>query len=232
LPAALGYLQPFVRSLAKLPPEELNEDVDASRLVAALRKRLRGLDEGSAEAALAKDRELLETWLKTAASSEHPAHWVLGYLRCPDLPAHLRGAPDPLPRGPSLTFAAPEGWRAEVRPFGLDLRRGKVLASFTVIDESAFDVLQRQREQPLPPGPSGLQATVEASDIACAECTGRKYLYQQPAPVPWKRVDHVLRVPGGYLCVFLGTMCGADFDELPIEARLHTLRLSAAPGGG
>jgi hypothetical protein len=44
LPHSLSYLQPFVNALAKLPPEQLNEDVDASRLDSALRKRVRGLE--------------------------------------------------------------------------------------------------------------------------------------------------------------------------------------------
>ena len=38
LPDALRYLQPFVNSLAKLPREALNEDIDASRLESALRE--------------------------------------------------------------------------------------------------------------------------------------------------------------------------------------------------
>ena len=54
----------FANALAKLPPEDLNEDVDASRLDAALRKRVGGLDEEAADAELAKDRDLLQRWLK------------------------------------------------------------------------------------------------------------------------------------------------------------------------
>jgi hypothetical protein len=55
LPEPLQYLQPFVRSLAKLPPDELNEDVDAFRLELALRKRLHGLDEDAAAEVLSSD---------------------------------------------------------------------------------------------------------------------------------------------------------------------------------
>jgi hypothetical protein len=52
LPEPLRYLQPFANALAKLPTEDLNVDVDASRLDAALRKRVRGLDEDAAAAQL------------------------------------------------------------------------------------------------------------------------------------------------------------------------------------
>ena len=62
LPEPLRYLQPFANALAKLQPDELNEDVDASRLEAALRKRIRDLDLEDAEARLEEDRELLEGW--------------------------------------------------------------------------------------------------------------------------------------------------------------------------
>jgi hypothetical protein len=45
LPEPLRYLQPFANALARIPAEDLNEDVDGSRLEAALRKRARDLDE-------------------------------------------------------------------------------------------------------------------------------------------------------------------------------------------
>jgi hypothetical protein len=81
LPEPLRYLQPFANALSKLSPEDLNEDVDASRLEAALRKRVRGMDEEGADAELAKDRKLLERWLE--GKPNHPAHWIRGFLLSP-----------------------------------------------------------------------------------------------------------------------------------------------------
>src|SRR5829696_7933767 len=109
LPDSLRYLQPFANALAKLPPEDRNEDVDASRLEAALRKRVRGLDEEAAEAELTNDRNLLERWLK--ADRNHPAYWILGFLLSPDLATHLTRPPEPPPRGPEMAFKAPGGWK-------------------------------------------------------------------------------------------------------------------------
>src|SRR5438445_4726442 len=54
LPTPLRYLHPFLKSLAKLPPDQLNEDLDPTPLESALRKRLRGLDEQSAKTPIAK----------------------------------------------------------------------------------------------------------------------------------------------------------------------------------
>src|SRR5437762_996877 len=127
LPEPLRYLQPFANALAKLPPEELNEDVDASRLEAALRKRLRGMDEVAADAQLAKDRELLERWLEDRP--DHPAHWIRGFLLSPELATHLAQPPEPPPRGPEMSFVAPDGWKVKVVPFRLDLKKGKLIGT-------------------------------------------------------------------------------------------------------
>src|SRR6266540_5805515 len=109
LPETLRYLQPFANALAKLAPEDLNEDVDASALESALRKRVRGLDEEAADAELAKDRAVLERWLK--AKPDHPAHWILGFLLSPDIAMHLTHPAEPPPRGPQMDFEAPSGWK-------------------------------------------------------------------------------------------------------------------------
>src|SRR5205807_2161590 len=145
LPEPLRYLQPFANALAKLPPEELNEDVDGSRLDAALRKRVRGLDEEAADAELAKDRDLLERWLTDKA--DHPAHWIRGFLLSPDLASHLTKAAEPPPRGPEIFFEAPNGWKVKKVPFRLDLKAGKLIGSIMAIDDLTFGHLQWQREQ-------------------------------------------------------------------------------------
>ncbi len=227
LPEPLRYLQPFVKSLSKLPPDALNEDIDASRLDAALRKRLRGLDEDAAVEVLAKDRELLESWLKNDASPNHPAHWVLGYLLLPEMAAHLIRPPTPPPQGPTITFETPNGWKVKAVPFALNLKRGKTTCSIMAIDEFTFDLLLHQWEQTRPIQPSGVQVSTLATEVSFGECHGWKYLRQQTSPVRWSQIDYFLRVPGGHVAVRLGSMTGADFDESPLEAQLHTLRLSS-----
>jgi hypothetical protein len=236
LPDQLKYLRPFVRSLAKLPPEELNEDVDASRLEAALRRRLSGLDEDAADAALAEDRQLLETWLKNEASGDHPAYWVLGYLLSPDIAAHLTRPAEPPPRGPVMSFDAPEGWEVKIVPFRLDLKKGKVIGSIQAIDAVTLGHFRAAYEAPAPPvgiAPPGIKASSQSLEVSFGPCAGTKYLRVCSAPVPgkqmddvWKQVDYLLSVPGGYVFVFLGTVTGVDFDETELESRLHTVTLS------
>jgi hypothetical protein len=226
LPEPLRYLQPFANALAKLAPEDLNEDVDATRLDAALRKRVRGLDEEAAEAELTKDRDLLEHWLED--KPDHPAHWIRGFLLSPDLATHLTQPAEAPPRGPEMHFEAPNGWKVKAVPFRLDLKAGKVIGSIMAIDQFTFDLLQLQHEQAAKIQQPGVQATNEVSDVSFEHCSGKKYLYRRTAPAPWKQVDYILRVPGGFVNIGLGTLTGAEFDESSLESKLHTLRLSAS----
>jgi hypothetical protein len=226
LPEPLRYLQPFANALAKLPPESLNEDVDASRLEAALRKRIRDLDLEAAEAQLEEDRELLDGWL--ADKPNHPAHWILGFILSPTLATDLTQPPEPLPRGPEMRFEAPNGWKVKSAPFRLDLKAGKVVGSIMAIDESGFEGSLREREQTAKLRQPGQETANEISNVSLDGYSGKKYVFRMIKPAPWKQVDYLLRVPGGCVWIRLSTMTGADFDEVPLESKLHTLRLSAS----
>src|SRR5688500_6578165 len=110
LPEPLRYLHPFANALAQLPPADLHDAVDPTRLEAALRKRIRNLDLEAAEAQLAEDRDRLERWLED--KPDHPAHWILGFILSPTLATDLqqpvgpppRGAAEPVPHGPKIDF--------------------------------------------------------------------------------------------------------------------------------
>src|SRR4029077_20723924 len=115
------------------------------------------LDKEAAEAELAKDRDGLERWLKE--KPDHPAHWIHGFLLSPDLATHLTQPAETPPRGPEMSFIAPEGWKVKVVPFRLDLKKGKLVGTIMAIDEFSFDLMQRQREHWA--APPGLEATRE-----------------------------------------------------------------------
>lgn len=127
-----------------------------------------------------------------------------------------------------MLFDAPNGWRVKTVPFALDLKAGKVVGSIMAIDEFSFEASQREREQTTKLRQPGQQAANEISDVSLDECRGKKYVFRMIAPAPWKQVDYLLRVPGGCVWIRLSTMTGADFDESPLESKLHTLRLSAS----
>lgn len=223
LPETLRYLQPFANALAKLPPEDLNEDVDASRLEAVLRKRLRGLDEGTGEAKLASDRDLLERWLVDKPS--HPAHWIRGFLLSADLATHLTRPAEPSPRGPEMLLEPPIGWNVKTVPYRLDLKAGTVIGSILAIDQASFEGSQRERELTAKLRRPYEQTANEISDVALDRCSGKKFVFRRITPAPWKQVDYLLQVPGGFVWIQLSTMTGVDFDESLLESSLHTLRL-------
>jgi hypothetical protein len=234
LPEPLQYLQPFANALAKRPPSELNEDIDPSRLEAALRKRIADLDLEAAEAKLAEDHDRLERWLE--AHPQHPAHWIAAYISSPtlafDLSQSIEPAPsmpaEPTPRGPKIDFVAPDGWRVkQLAPYLLQVKKGKLSATVMAIDQSMFHQTQRERESDwvVPPG---VEATREIQVAQYGNVSGKKYVYRRIEPDPWKRVDYVLSVPGGFAMAGIEA-AGADFDEAPFEAQLQTVKLSASP---
>jgi hypothetical protein len=232
LPDPLRYLQPFVNELAKLPPDGLNEDVDASPLEAALRKRIGNLDLEAAEARLADDRDRLERWLED--KPDHPAGWILGFILSPTLATDLtqpvgppppRGTTGPMLHGPKVDFVPPDGWRVkQLAPYLLQLKKGKLTGTVMAIDERLFHQTQRDRENWVvwP----GVEATRDVQDARYGGVSGRKYVYRRIAPDQSKRVDYVLRVPGGFAMAGIEA-AGADFDESVFESALTTLRLSA-----
>jgi hypothetical protein len=68
-----------------------------------------------------------------------------------------------------------------------------------------------------------VEVTTVVSDVSFDECSGKKYLYRMTAPTPWKQVDYLLRVPGGFVSIGLGTTTGAEFDESPLESNTTAL---------
>jgi hypothetical protein len=236
MPDPLGYLQPFVNALARLPPDCLNEDVEPSRLEAALRKRIRGLDVENAEAQLAHDRERLKRWLEN--KPEHPAHWILGFMQStlakdimqqaePLPPGSTEPTPtEPAPHGPRIGFVPPNGWKVKLlAPYLLELKKGKLSGTIMAIDEALFHRTQRDRENWVVA--PGVEATREVQDVQYGDASGKKYVYRRVSPDPSKRVDYVLVVPGGFAMAGIEAT-GVDFDVVQFEAQLHTTRVSAS----
>jgi hypothetical protein len=221
LPDELRYLQPFVRWLEKHSPDDVNESIDTSRLERALRKRVRGLPIADAQQRLDADRHTLASWLDACAPEGHPAHWVLGFLTHPGLARELQRSPAPERREPIIHFEPPAGWFARAIPFNVILRKGKLRAFITAIEEFSFLNLQLPGTRMFASG----EGRVDEHDVQFGEVTGKKYLRLQTAPVHSRQVDYVLAVPGGFARIMLCRTDGREFDEIPFEAQLSTLRM-------
>src|SRR5437016_4536295 len=174
-PKPLRYLHPFLKTLAKLPLDQLNEDLDPTRLESALRKRLRGLDEDAAETQITKDHKLLKSWLKTFDSRLHPAHWIVGYLSFPpDIAAALTKPPESPLRDRKLTFDPPPGWKVKSFPLQLDLNAGTIVGTIMASDESSFDLRVSQYETAHATRPPRVQAISVVSKITRGRTTGKR----------------------------------------------------------
>ena len=223
LPDELKFLQPFVDSLSKL---KTDEDVDSTDLVTALRGRYQGLDAGKILAQLRKDRKVLGDWLSSSALDDHPAHWVFGFLSGQGLARSLFRPEQPAPRGPTIVFGSPIGWKVEIGQYELVLKKEKLIAILTSIDESLFRTLPIQLGTPIPEQfrPPSLQQTKKVVDISKGDVKGKKFVIETTAPAYFKSIDYILSVPGGHARVLMHSD-GKDFDELPIEERLHTIQI-------
>jgi hypothetical protein len=239
LPQPLRYLQPFVNKLAKLaaklgPEWNREHDIDAGPLDAELRKRVRGLDRRSAEARLAEDRDFLGTWLKTTGGPHHPAYWVLGYLSSRGLANFLRRPPPkpkPKPKQPrrsAILFEAPDGWSVKPGTWRLDVKTKGIVGLIEGMDEAEYDDSLRllRHIQPARRPREAQKVTVTTTNIRRGGCCGKKYVVKPgPKLAPSKLVRYMLRVPGGGVTIVLDGTGKADFDESPLESKLHTLRV-------
>src|SRR5438876_12097051 len=108
LPDQLRYLDSTLKELAKIPPDELDEDVDVSKLEAALRERVSGLSIREAQKRLNQDRVALESWLKSSDDLKGSGAWVIGFLshRPGALVRHLLSPPQDV-GSPEVVFEPP-----------------------------------------------------------------------------------------------------------------------------
>jgi hypothetical protein len=106
-------------------------------------------------------------------------------------------------------------------PFNLNLRKGKLRAFITAINDFSFRNLQLPATRVFASG----EGRVDEQDVQFGKATGKKYLRLQTVPVPRRQLDYVLAIPGGFASIMLCRTDGREFDERPFEAKLQTLRI-------
>ncbi len=82
LPAQLAYLSATIAQLEKFEPDSLGDDnPEAWDLVElALRRRVHGMGESQARAAVKEDCAALKQWLKQSGHENSAAHYVYGAM--------------------------------------------------------------------------------------------------------------------------------------------------------
>lgn len=74
LPSDLKYLEPILQDISRIGGDNLDESYDLSKLIAALQRRIVGLDHAEAEERIRSDRQLLLSWLQV--HGDHPAIFI------------------------------------------------------------------------------------------------------------------------------------------------------------
>ncbi|MCO6043171.1 hypothetical protein NG895_04575 [Aeoliella sp. ICT_H6.2] len=228
LPAPLQYLQPFLETLAQVPPDELDE-VECTVLEDLLRQRIEGLDLLEAEQLLSDDRDLLEQWVNESSDASHPAYWLLGFLASPPHIVDELLEPDEEDETASvertIELDPPSGWSTKRFPSGLELKHGQVWAIISAMDELSIQMQRAGFDNWVVPPP--LEMILETEEVAFGEAVGTKYRILEVSPAS-KELCYLLKVPGGFVNVRIGHKKFADFDESALEGQLHTLRVETS----
>jgi hypothetical protein len=234
LPNELNYLRPALAELSALPSHELNEDVDLTSIETVLRERIKGLNIRQATERIKLDCRTLKLWSKQPGNSGAAISLLIGVLsyRPGPLARRLLAPIQPAQPEPAIIFEAPDGWSVEPMPLSLHLSTGrKKMGAIMLIDDSALELLAHQnqiRDERRAPirgrNPFAIIGEWTKSSVHFGEAHGDKYLYKQTQPAAWKRVQYLLKVPGGTVDILLDAN-GKKFDESSFESKLHTLRI-------
>lgn len=229
LPKELNYLDEVASVLARIPQDQINEDVDMDAIEAALRQRVKGMKLRDAISRLTEDRAILEQWLQQKGHKSSPAFLISIYMMRPGPLARQLLAP-PLPPEPEIVMETPEGWTSKASPRSLEMKKGKLFCSIILYDRAGFEHVMwsvRHRKE-LQWGSNNPWANLGVWSELPAQfglCHGEKHHYAQTGKTNWKSVEYGLEVPGGYVYVRVGHTSGKDFDETEVEQKLHTLKV-------
>ncbi|MHC4154864.1 MAG: hypothetical protein ACYST6_08090 [Planctomycetota bacterium] len=224
LPESIRYLQPAIDFFNSLGDEELHEDTDKELLLNLLRERIAECDVGTAQGIINSDRETIERYLDRAEVDNPGLYYILGFIDSPDLARFmLRSADDSEPSYPQVSLQLPEELTANRTQYGhINVTSGELSMSFMPLSRMGFYWSKAQWYAPTK-GPM-VESVCKTRPVQFRKVKGRKRTYITSKPVYWKRVEYLLRVPGGFVWVTLDAG-GKDFDELTIEPFLHTLRV-------
>ncbi len=238
LPESLTYMKPFLEFLESFPPDAINEDIDPHLLEDALRSRL---STGNPHGALEGDAQLLEDWLASFDSSEHPAHWIVGYLSYvlpedidPSIPAapvepldpeieqmvdrlesiasRTNNAETTAPAPPRIQMDVPVGWTSHVASGITELKNGRSWATLMVINLQFFELMHQQHSA---------MANMTLP-VSFGKNSGFKFLY--PNSEMANVTDYLLEVAGGYVRIRLSLSNITD-NEQQVERCFESLKL-------
>lgn len=227
LPIRLEYLQQTLDELGKVPDEDLNESNEdaASLMEQTLRDRVKGLTASEANEVLEQDCEALKQWLDESGTNSAPGYFIYGWFVMIDVEWLLAEPEPPEETTVQVTMDPPAGYRMETEYGSISLSRRGCYCSIMPIRDEWYVQIHRDQLKAVSanPGP-GVEDGV--SEVAFGAVTGdkRTYLLRAQGGAS-KRLDYVLKVPGGWVMVTIQNTGSKPFDEAPLEAQFPTLRI-------
>jgi hypothetical protein len=225
LPTRLRYLESFRKYLARLGPEEINEDTDLTIVREAVRKRVKGLSPEQARAALSHDGAELSRWLSTPEQQNDVLHFLPPFL--------AMDAADPLLQEPEasqpereVSMSLPKGAKVSKENGCWSVTWSRMLlglfpADLARMESETARFRDGAKRRPMQDGDG-----IEIGDVHYSSVRGVKRIYRQVWPALGKRVDYALQVPGGAVIATLQSMRGEpDFEESKFEGQFHTLQV-------
>jgi hypothetical protein len=224
LPESLRYLEPFRKQVAKVKPEEIDENVDVSLLNQLLLERIQGIPINKGKEKLMSDSEVLETWLSSPGVNDNGGMTFLhGYLMAlPELVDCLLEEKDkPVWPQQEIRIDFPAEAKLKKMPGGLL----KVTWLRTTIFLLACDKEYRDyRIKEFREGPSHKLSKVSVTQVKFGNVTGwRRFV--DFSIVGSMNVDYALEIPVGYAEVTL-LKKGTAIDPPHFEQFFHTLRIT------
>jgi hypothetical protein len=246
LPKRLQYLQPFRELIKKLPRADVDETADTTLLEELLRKRIRGMGVKKAQDELTSDLKELEIYLSAPRLRNDRLHFVVGFLLiAAEKPEVFLKPPEKskviLER---LTMETPPKAKSSIDEYSLNVKwkrqnfhalrlnmedefgRKRTLVELEHPNVSEYELLNllgfSRLAESMPPSARQIQRP-PAAPIRLGNVMGHKRVSLCDAPIFNKRVEYLLKIPGGYVSVFISAR--QPFDESEWDTYLATLRL-------
>ena len=227
LPERLQYLRPFQEYLATLPKAEVGDSTDTTLLVKILRKRIKEMSYEEAKEQLSADLEELENHLSVVHRRDDKLGFIVGFLL---IAAEM---PDELLKPPvkhkeieeRLAMELPPGAKSSVDQYSLTVKwkrqRFHVLRLNMADDFTRENTLEKLAQTE--PKLDGKPAVI----VQFGKVVGHKSVSSDESLIVWKRVDYLLKIPGG--CVRVVLDAHKLFDESEWDSYLATLRFIKPP---
>ncbi len=225
LPSELEYLKPTIEYFSGLSQDEIEEGVlDTTLLEQAFLARADGLSATDGQRLLDEDMAALKAWLGESGADDSPEAFYIREWAAEvgsDLVEIIRAPPCTDSPFENVHYEPPMGYTID--EMGWLCLTDSEIFSGCIWKSSWFDSCTTRLQFGGKP-PKDYKGKQSKSKVSFGPVTGHKMTFIDGDPVPWTRIEYVLKVPGGHVKISMQYE-DSNFDELPLEQSFHTLRI-------